>query len=390
MRKINCIFVIVMAFILAGTGIEIFFTRDKKFSENENRYLTERPKLSLSEIENTDFQKSLENFISDQIPLRESLITIRSELKELIGIKDIEGAYIGKDGYYLEKITNEDVREEQLKNNIRYINSFLNANKELKSYVMLIPGSGNILTDKLPKNAEVYNYLHYKKIAEKEFVNTKDETANKTNLNINVIDTYDELKKECNDYIYYRTDHHWTTKGAYIAYKQFCIAAGFDSGAYEDLLMENVTDNFFGTLYSKVLDKKKKGDSIDIAKNIPECNVIINGQKSEIYHMDKVKKKDKYQVFFGGNYGLVTIENTEYASRNERNLLVIKDSYANSFIPFMIKNYKTIAIVDFRYFNGNVNNLVDSNNITDVLVLYEMSNFMKDKNLVKMMLQMNY
>lgn len=376
MRKINCIFVIVMVLILAGTGIEVFVTKDRSFSENENRYLAERPKISLSNIENNDFQKSLENFISDQIPEREKLITLRSVTKELTGIKDIEGAYIGKDGYYFEKITNEDVSEEQLKNNIRYINTFLNKNKELKSYVMLIPGSGNILTDKLPKHAEVYDYNYYEKIAEKEFTNNADN-------NTQIVNTYDSLKKLSKDYIYYKTDHHWTTKGAFIAYNEFCKVEGIESESYENLEMKNVTDKFYGTLYSKVLDKKKKGDSIEIAENIPQCNVMINGKKSEIYHMDKLKEKDKYQVFFGGNYGVVSIENNE--ANNDKNLLIIKDSYANSFTPFLLKDYKTITIVDYRYFSGNLQSIVESNNITDVLVLYEMSNFMKDKNLVKMM-----
>ncbi len=376
MRKINCIFVIVMVLILAGTGIEIFVTKDRSFSENENRYLAERPQISLSNIENTDFQKSLENFISDQIPEREKLITLRSVLKELTGIKDIEGAYIGKDGYYLEKITNEDVSEEQLKNNIRYINTFFNKNKELKSYVMLIPGSGNILTDKLPKHADVYDYNYYEKIAEKEFTNNADN-------NTQIVNTYDALKKLSKDYIYYKTDHHWTTKGAFIAYNEFCKVEGIESESYENLEMKNVTDKFYGTLYSKVLDKKKKGDSIEIAENIPQCNVMINGKKSEIYHIDKLKEKDKYQVFFGGNYGVVSIENNE--ANNDKNLLIIKDSYANSFTPFLLKDYKTITIVDYRYFSGNLQSIVESNNITDVLVLYEMSNFMKDKNLVKMM-----
>ena len=376
MRKINCIFVIVMVLILAGTGIEIFATKDRSFSENENRYLEERPQISLSNIENTDFQKSLENFISDQIPEREKLITLRSVAKELTGIKDIEGAYIGKDGYYLEKITNEDVSEEQLKNNIRYINTFFNKNKELKSYVMLIPGSGNILTDKLPKHADVYDYNYYEKIVEKEFTNNADN-------NTQIVNTYDALKKLSKDYIYYKTDHHWTTKGAFIAYNEFCKVEGIESEPYENLKMKNVTDKFYGTLYSKVLDKKKKGDSIEIAENIPKCNVMINGKKSEIYHIDKLKEKDKYQVFFGGNYGVVSIENNE--ANNDKNLLIIKDSYANSFTPFLLKDYKTITIVDYRYFSGNLQSIVQSNNITDVLVLYEMSNFMKDKNLVKMM-----
>lgn len=376
MRKINCIFVIVMVLILAGTGIEIFATKDRSFSENENRYLEERPQISLSNIENTDFQKSLENFISDQIPEREKLITLRSVAKELTGIKDIEGDYIGKEGYYLEKITNEDVSEEQLKNNIRYINTFFNKNKELKSYVMLIPGSGNILTDKLPKHADVYDYNYYEKIAEKEFTNNADN-------NTQIVNTYDALKKLSKDYIYYKTDHHWTTKGAFIAYNEFCKAEGIESEPYENLKMKNVTDKFYGTLYSKVLDKKKKGDSIEIAENIPRCNVMINGKKSEIYHIDKLKEKDKYQVFFGGNYGVVSIENNE--ANNDKNLLIIKDSYANSFTPFLLKDYKTITIVDYRYFSGNLQSIVESNNITDVLVLYEMSNFMKDKNLVKMM-----
>lgn len=365
-----------MVLILAGTGIEIFATKDRSFSENENRYLEERPQISLSNIENTDFQKSLENFISDQIPEREKLITLRSVAKELTGIKDIEGAYIGKDGYYLEKITNEDVSEEQLKNNIRYINTFFNKNKELKSYVMLIPGSGNILTDKLPKYADVYDYNYYEKIAEKEFTNNADN-------NTQIVNTYDALKKLSKDYIYYKTDHHWTTKGAFIAYNEFCKAAGIESEPYENLEMKNVTDKFYGTLYSKVLDKKKKGDSIEIAENIPQCNVMINGKKSEIYHIDKLKEKDKYKVFFGGNYGVVSIENNE--ANNDKNLLIIKDSYANSFTPFLLKDYNTITIVDYRYFSGNLQSIVESNNITDVLVLYEMSNFMKDKNLVKMM-----
>lgn len=266
--------------------------------------------------------------------------------------------------------------EEQLKNNIRYINTFFNKNKELKSYVMLIPGSGNILTDKLPKHADVYDYNYYEKIAEKEFTNNADN-------NTQIVNTYDALKKLSKDYIYYKTDHHWTTKGAFIAYNEFCKAAGIESEPYENLKMKNVTDKFYGTLYSKVLDKKKKGDSIEIAENIPQCNVMINGKKSEIYHIDKLKEKDKYQVFFGGNYGVVSIENNE--ANNDKNLLIIKDSYANSFTPFLLKDYKTITIVDYRYFSGNLQSIVQSNNITDVLVLYEMSNFMKDKNLVKMM-----
>ena len=106
---------------------------------------------------------------------------------------------------------------------------------------------------------------------------------------------------------------------------------------------------------------------------------------SQIYNFCQsiLKEKDKYQVFFGGNYGVVSIENNE--ANNDKNLLIIKDSYANSFTPFLLKDYKTITIVDYRYFSGNLQSIVQSNNITDVLVLYEMSNFMKDKNLVKMM-----
>lgn len=87
------------------------------------------------------------------------------------------------------------------------------------------------------------------------------------------------MKKLSKDYIYYKTDHHWTTKGAFIAYNEFCKAAGIESEPYENLKMKNVTDKFYGTLYSKVLDKKKKGDSIEIAENIPQCNVMINGKK---------------------------------------------------------------------------------------------------------------
>lgn len=138
----------------------------------------------------------------------------------------------------------------RLKNNIRYINTFFNKNKELKSYVMLIPGSGNILTDKLPKHADVYDYNYYEKIAEKEFTNNADN-------NTQIVNTYDALKKLSKDYIYYKTDHHWTTKGAFIAYNEFCKVEGMKVN-FMKIWKKNVTDKFYGTLYSKVLDKKKK------------------------------------------------------------------------------------------------------------------------------------
>ena len=178
---------------------------------------------------------------------------------------------------------------------------------------------------------------------------------------------------ERGEYIYYRTDHHWTTYGAYIGY----ISLTGGGGAYEKYTPSSVCDDFLGTLHSRVLLSDTVCDEVFIATE--NTKTTINGENSTLYHMDALTRKDKYQVFLGGNYGLVELE-----GQGNGTLLILKDSFANCFVPYLLSDYERIIMVDMRFYPASVATLIDTENITDVLVLYELNNFANDKNLAKL------
>ena len=215
-----------------------------------------------------------------------------------------------------------------------------------------------------------------------------DDYAKRLNSNISFVDTYTTLLEHNKEDLFYRTDHHWTTLGAFYSYQRLGDFMNFTPKDSDDYDIELVSNSFNGALASKSGYDTKQKDKVRVYIPKDENDkVVVNYEEEQkktatLYESDKLDEKDKYQVFLGGNHPIVKIDTS---STSGKTLLIFKDSYANSFTPFLLKDYKTITIVDYRYFSGNLQSIVESNNITDVLVLYEMSNFMKDKNLVKMM-----
>jgi hypothetical protein len=143
--------------------------------------------------------------------------------------------------------------------------------------------------------------------------------------------------------------------------------------------VKKVTDEFYGSLYSKGGFRHINPDSIElyIPKADEECKVDYvdeNRTSNSIYDMDCLNKKDKYTVFLGGNHSLVKITSN---APNKKKLLVVKDSYANSFIPFLTGHYSEIYVVDLRYYNEDLKDLVNKNKINDILFLYSAGNFIQ-------------
>lgn len=376
MKKINIIFITIVMSFLTAIGCQIIFSKDITFSADENRYLAKKPEVSIDRILSKDFQNNMDNFMSDQIPFRNQFMVSATVLKKMVGIRNINDAYIGRQGYYFEKITDDDIDEKRFEKNLKFINDFLKRHSSLEFKVMLVPGSGNILTEYLPKAAKVYDY---------NGLITKAETVIGEE---NIIALEDSLKKEAKTHslstdtgVYYKTDHHWTSVGAYIGYREFAKASDKKIKAYD---VKKLAEDFYGTLYSKVMDLKKGGDVIYGPKEEDSLRVC-NGIKEtkSIYVMDKKNAKDKYQIFFGGNFGQVDIATKQ---KNKNHLLVIKDSFANSFVPYILGDYDTITMVDLRNFAGNIEMIMKEKKITEILVLYEMSNFATDTNIYKISL----
>ena len=181
--------------------------------------------------------------------------------------------------------------------------------------------------------------------------------------NVKTIPLHDVMMSHRTEDIYFRTDHHWTSAGAYYAYKLLCDTLGltpFDPSAHTVL----AADGFYGTHYSKARTWNAEPDTItwyDLQNSLTVWNVTGPGQPTEgtttgLYDLDKLEVYDKYAMFLHGNNGLSRVEGD-----GEGKILVIKDSYANSFVPYLTANYAAIDVVDFRNYNYGLDQLIADN-----------------------------
>ena len=165
---------------------------------------------------------------------------------------------------------------------------------------------------------------------------------------------------------YYHTDHHWTTMGAQAAYGLWAQATRHTARAYG---LTEATDSFRGTLYSKVLLPDSVYDKVYYAPEITVDSVVCDGEDGVLYDLSALERKDKYELFLGGNYGQCVITT---GTENGKHLLLVKDSFANSFVPFLTGDYETITMLDLRYFRSSVQELAAE--ADDILVLTEITN----------------
>ena len=354
-----------------------------EFSETENRYLEQRPKLTTAKLFDGSFMKDYETFITDQFPERSFFMGLKTAVERLRGRTDDNGVYFGKDGYLFGKYDGAVFESETAENNISAVAEFvkLYADKFGKEHfkIALAPSSSEILKDKLPANAPVYNQTGFidkiKKEVGEDFV----------------IDLGENLKKHADEYIYFRTDHHWTTLGAYYGYEAIASGFGLEVQSLEKLKADTVSNDFLGTYDSKVNTGLIGGvapDSITIysSSEIDKAVMMWDNDKDKtfdnIYKMDALKGKDKYTVFFGGNHSVTDIK-TE--NKTGKTLLIIKDSFAHSLAPFLIKDYDRIIMLDLRYFNKSLKKYLSENKITDLLVLYSTPDFAEDANIGRLL-----
>lgn len=348
---------------------------DKAFSENENRYLTAAPNFTFQDIFSGKYMRTAENYLNDQMPLRDEFISLRTGIQRLFGFQDVNGVYFGESGYLIEKHLEEDFDYEQLSQNTEAINQFALQYPNLKISVLIVPTSGLILEELLPKHAPMFS--------QKEVLDSL-----KQNLDaIQYTDLQNVLEAHDDSYIYFKTDHHWTALGAYFAYEEWCRQNGISS-ALSDYDVRTVSDSYRGSLYSKVLNADCVYDSIDLytfqeASGFAYTVAYDFGKTSSdsCYQPKHLEQKDKYQVFLDGNHPEVTITTEQ---KNGKHLLVLKDSFANAFIPYLIPHYESIHIIDLRYFNRDVDSYMQENNVNEILILYNIINFASDKHFNKL------
>ena len=368
---------------LAALFLGAVLHKPTEFSETENRYLGQRPKLTTAKLLDGSFMKDYETFITDQFPERSFFMGVKTAAERLRGRADDNGVYFGKEGYLFGKYDGALFESETAENNISAVAEFvkLYGDKFGKEHfrIALAPSSSEILKDKLPANAPVYNQTGFidkvKREAGEDYV----------------IDLGENLKKHADEYIYFRTDHHWTTLGAYYGYEAIAAGLGLEVQPLEKLKGETVSNDFLGTYDSKVntgITGGVEADSITIysSAEIDKAGMMWDNDKDKsfdsIYKMDALKGKDKYTVFFGGNHSVTDIK-TE--NKTGKTLLIIKDSFAHNLAPFLIKDYDRIIMLDLRYFNKSLKKYLTENEITDLLVLYSTPDFAEDANIGRLL-----
>lgn len=339
-EKVNAVFTIwIICSIIMIFTVADLMKSDRLYSEAENRVLASKPELSKESVLSGEYAKGYEEYVTDQFVARDKWVGIKTGLDVLLQKKDINGVYLGKDGYLIERHRPEDFPGEQEEKRLSLLEDLV---EEWNATVMLVPTADNILTDKLPANAAYFD--------EKAFL----ERVRKRIGEDNYVDVYSALQEHREEDIYYRTDHHWTSLGAYYGYHAWVKATGRLPYHYATDKMQVVTEEFLGTLHSKV-KLPSKADTIKIfpETNNREVSVTYDfRKKTQSYYEDSyLNTKNKYGYFLDDNHGFVEIQ-TGYLKKDS--LFVIKDSYANSLIPLLAPHYKTIYVVDLRYFNGRL------------------------------------
>lgn len=360
--------VIFMVLLLGLAGKEAL-SHQRTYSPVEKRELQTRPEISITKVLDGRFQKKYESYLRDQFPGRDHWVSFQTDMELFMGKNEIHNVYIGKNHYLLEHYTEKEFDPQQISKNLQALEKFVGkAKQNADVHVMMVPTKSWILREKLPAFAP-----HYK---EQRFYDALQQKLEKEDVLISVEPVLDAHKEE---EIYYRTDHHWTTLGAWYAYEQYTKAVGGDlQRAQGKKKFRCISKDFYGTTYAKI-NYARQADKIEIYEPADKLRVVYNmGEKKTktLYDFSFLKTADQYSVFTGGNQAVLEITG---GIKNGKTLLLIKDSFANSILPFLAEDYEKLVVVDLRQLNVSGDRLLEMFSPTDILIVYNSAQFAQDK-----------
>ena len=348
--------------LLAASALVGLVMPDRYYSEREKRTLTQKPKFTVADFLSGKFSDELEQYLTDQVPLRDGWVTLKTYLELAVGKRESSGVYIGRDKYLMDKFTSYS--KKQLAANAEALAELQKelAAEGISMNTILVPVAAQVLADKLPAYAPTADYTAILRAL--------------TDAGVDAVDVFSALAAHSGENIYYRTDHHWTSLGAYYAY---CAWRGVEPNA-DEWTREVLCDNFHGTTWNKVPLPSVPAEEITAWYKHANRSVSYNGGQYEtdsIYERKYLDGSDQYAVFLNSNQAQTVIEGSGESGK----LLLIKDSYGNTFAQFPVEDYAEVHVLDLRFFKGDVAEYARENGITDALVLYGAQNFVKDTNL---------
>ncbi|BFK88189.1 DHHW family protein [Pseudoflavonifractor gallinarum] len=374
MSKRYCIFLSALfcaflaVFLMAGA-----VSPDQSFSQLENRTLQQLPTPTVETVLNGKFMSDFETYTTDQFPGRDAWVDLKARTEKAMGKQENNSVYFCKEDTLITRFDTPDAQN--VANNLSYVDQF--AQKAgVPVYFSLIPGAAEIWSDRLPEGAP--------NASQKAVI---DQAAS-TLKNALVYDTYSVMDAHSDEDIYYRTDHHWTSLGAYYGYTALMDALGMEAVPLSNYTKTTVSDSFYGTIFSSSGVRWVRPDGIDTY--VPADGITVTShtydnkgnpveEERPLYDTSFLSVKDKYSMFLGGNQPLAVVRTPH---TDAPKLLIVRDSYTDSLVPFLTAHFSEIHLVDPRYYKLSVADYIQENGIDEALVLYSVSNFVTDKNLV--------
>ena len=401
MKKVSAVItVLLLGGLILGLSVADFLTKDRIYSEYENRMLAQKPTLSVEALFSGSFSEDYEAYITDQFTGRDNWIFIKTMTDVVLGKKEVNGVYLAKDGSLIQKHAPEDIDEEEAAKKLVLLKELFDWQENRESsgsfYVMTVPTADNILAEKLPDYAPVYS--------QSDFISQVKEAVGEAH----VIDVQEILNAHREEKIYYGTDHHWTTLGAYYGYREWAEVLGVEPVAYE---AETISTNFLGTMYSQARVPVEPDtieayvpqvlrEDADIVGSIGDSAAadttgmqygesgmqvyydLSEEYRDTLYEPKYLDTKNQYGYFLDDNHPFIQINTgTTSEEAQGKTLFILKDSYANCFVPFLTEHYETIYVMDLRYYYGKLFPFMeeyDTEGNMDILVLYNVIHFIEE------------
>lgn len=345
----------------------------RSFSENEKRVLSEAPQIDAAGIADGSVFRSIESYLSDHFPGRELWVGTNAYLVNVEGRGATEDIVRGTDGWLFTAPVSDD--RETLWDNMQAITTFAEK-QSVPVSMMAVPSAGAVVSDKLPALHMPYPDADLLEEARRIAGNT-----------LHWVDLYtDFCSAEQPERLYYRTDHHWTSEGAYRAYCLLMEELGQSSVPRDDFTVEQIS-GFYGTSYSKSGLWLTEPDTLELwtGSDIQAVTTVYDANRADpvtregMFFREYLEDADKYPVFLSGNHARVHIETNADSGKR---LLVIKDSYAHALAPFLAEEYSTIDLIDLRYFKQQtISSWLEENPADEILLVYGLSSLAEDKNL---------
>lgn len=396
-NTINIINVTVFTLVLGIGGLASLSMKKQAVSEIENRQLTPFPAYSDSALWSGNYFRQVDQYYADNFPLRNRWINVSGSFRNKFGfesgdIKIYEPANDAEANEITDTTKNtvnsgplpDDGAVGEVKKRLfvfknRAFEMFGGSTAMGKSYANVINSYNRLGIPDL----QVYNLIipvalefelteKYKKL-QKPNRPAIESIYNELDSTIKKVWAIDEIRKHREEYIYFNTDHHWTSLGAYYAYRAFCETAGLTPVSL-DTVRYKVKSTFLGSLYRLTRDPKLKEnpDSVkyylfrdSVRFYIGSSNSLTYWGKSKMYG-EGANGSNSYSVFLQGDLPIVKME-TQH--NNGRKIVIVKESYGNAFAPFLVNNYEKIIVVDQRYYTGDFVAMLKKEGINELLFI---------------------